>query len=161
MKAVLQRVSSASVRVGDEYEAAIGRGLLILLGVAEGDGADDARWLAEKCAGLRVFNDADGKMNLSVDAVNGEALVVSQFTLLGDCERGRRPSFTRAAQPAEAESLYSLFCDLLRSAGVPVKTGVFAAMMRVSLINDGPVTLLIDSRGGEVRGTGGGPGVRE
>lgn len=143
--AVVQRVSRASVRVGDEYEAGIGAGLVILLGVAQGDDDSDARWLAEKCASLRIFGDAEGKMNLGLDSVNGEALVISQFTLLGDCEKGRRPSFIRAADPPEADRLYQVFVDRLRNAGVTVRTGVFAAMMQVSLVNEGPVTLIVDS----------------
>jgi D-tyrosyl-tRNA(Tyr) deacylase len=149
--AVVQRVSSASVHVGESYAERIGPGLLILLGVARGDEDGDARWLAEKCASLRIFNDADGKMNLGLDAVGGEALVVSQFTLLGDCERGRRPSFTRAAEPAEADRLYMKFVEELRGRGVPVKTGVFAAMMRVALVNEGPVTILVDSAVRKIR----------
>lgn len=145
MLAVIQRVSRASVRVGEEYEASIGPGLVILLGVAQGDDDEDAGWLAEKCAGLRIFNDAEEKMNLGIDAIGGEVLVISQFTLLGDCEKGRRPSFTRAAPPAEADRLYQRFAEDLRARGVPVRTGVFAAMMQVSLVNEGPVTILIDS----------------
>jgi D-tyrosyl-tRNA(Tyr) deacylase len=143
--AVVQRVSRASVRVGEEYEASIGNGLLILLGVARGDDETDARWTAEKCASLRIFGDAEGKMNLSIDAVGGEALVISQFTLLGDCEKGRRPSFIRAADPAEADRLYQVFVESMRACGITVKTGVFAAMMQVSLVNEGPVTLIVDS----------------
>jgi D-aminoacyl-tRNA deacylase len=143
--AVVQRVSRASVRTGMEHEESIGPGILILLGVARGDDDLDADWLAEKCASLRIFNDAEGKMNLGLDAVRGSALVISQFTLLGDCERGRRPSFTRAAEPREAERLYERFVELLRAMGLTVATGVFGAMMQVSLINEGPVTLLIDS----------------
>lgn len=145
MIAVVQRVSRASVRVGEAYEARIGSGLLILLGIARGDDETDARWTAEKCASLRIFNDAEGKMNLALDGVGGEALVVSQFTLLGDCEKGRRPSFTRAADPREADRLYRIFVEDLRALGVRVRTGVFAAMMEVSLVNEGPVTLIVDS----------------
>lgn len=145
MLAVIQRVSRASVRVGEEYEASIGPGVLILLGVAQGDDESDARWLAEKCAGLRIFNDAEMKMNLDLGAVGGEALVISQFTLLADCEKGRRPSFTRAAPPAEADRLYQRFAEFLRAHGIGVRTGVFAAMMQVSLVNEGPVTILLDS----------------
>jgi D-tyrosyl-tRNA(Tyr) deacylase len=143
--AVVQRVSSASVRVGDDYEASIDRGLLILLGVAQGDTDEDARWLAEKCSTLRIFNDDDGKMNLGLDTVGGSALVISQFTLLGDCAKGRRPSFIRAADPREGDRLYELFASVLASLGVPVRKGIFGAMMEVSLVNDGPVTLIIDS----------------
>jgi D-tyrosyl-tRNA(Tyr) deacylase len=143
--AVVQRVSRASVRVGDDYEAEIGPGLLILLGVARGDDETDARWTAEKCASLRVFGDAEGKMNLGLDAVKGSALVISQFTLLGECEKGRRPSFIRAADPPEADRLYQVFVENLRAQGVTVRTGIFAAMMQVSLVNEGPVTLIVDS----------------
>jgi len=145
MLAVVQRVSRAAVRVGGDYEASIDHGLLILLGVAQGDTQEDARWMAEKCSTLRLFNDAEGKMNLALDAVRGSVLVISQFTLLGDCEKGRRPSFTRAADPEEADRLYELFASVLASLGVPVKKGIFGAMMEVSLINDGPVTLILDS----------------
>jgi D-tyrosyl-tRNA(Tyr) deacylase len=149
--AVVQRVSSASVRVGTTYEQRIGTGVLILLGVAQGDDDGDARWLAEKCASLRIFNDENGKMNLGLDAVGGEALVVSQFTLLGDCEKGRRPSFTRAAEPSEADRLYGKFVEELGGRGVPVRTGIFAAMMQVTLVNEGPVTLLVDSAAWKAR----------
>ena len=145
MLAVIQRVSSASVQVGDDYEAAIGAGLLILLGVAQEDDEEDARWLAEKCSTLRIFNDSDGKMNLGLDAVRGEALVISQFTLLGDCEKGRRPSFIRAGEPAKGNQLYEVFAGHLASLGVPVKKGIFGAMMKVSLVNEGPVTLILDT----------------
>lgn len=145
MLAVVQRVSSASVRVAPDYAASIGAGMLVLLGVAEGDDGDDARWLAEKCATLRIFSDADGKMNLGLLETKGSALVVSQFTLLGDCEKGRRPSFTHAAPPERAEALYRTFVDEMRKSGAVVETGIFAAMMQVSLVNDGPVTLLVDS----------------
>jgi D-aminoacyl-tRNA deacylase len=143
--AVVQRVSRASVRVGAEHDESIGPGIVILLGVAQGDGDVDADWLAEKCAGLRIWNDTDGKMNLGLDSVAGSALVISQFTLLGDCEKGRRPSFTRAAEPKEAERLYERFVARLRARGIAVATGVFGAMMQVSLTNEGPVTLLVDS----------------
>lgn len=152
MIAVVQRVSEASVRIGEEYEARIGAGLLILLGVARGDDEEDARWTAEKCASLRIFNDADGKMNLGLDAIGGEVLVVSQFTLLGDCEKGRRPSFIRAADPSDGDRLYELFVERLRARGIHVETGIFAAMMQVSLVNDGPVTLIVDSGPARRRG---------
>jgi D-tyrosyl-tRNA(Tyr) deacylase len=145
MLAVVQRVSSASVRVGSDYEASIGTGFLILLGVAQGDDEEDARWLAEKCATLRIMNDEQGKMNRGLDEVEGAALVVSQFTLLGDCERGRRPSFTAAADPETAERLYESFVQALERQGVQVRRGVFGAMMQVSLVNEGPVTLIVDS----------------
>jgi D-tyrosyl-tRNA(Tyr) deacylase len=146
MRAVLQRVSRASVEVDGAVVGAIGVGWLVLLGVARGDGDEDADRLAEKVAALRAFEDEAGKMNRSVAEVGGGVLVVSQFTLLGDCRAGRRPSFTEAAEPAEAERLYRRFADRLAATGLPVATGVFRAMMRVSLINDGPVTLLLDSR---------------
>jgi D-tyrosyl-tRNA(Tyr) deacylase len=146
MRAVLQRVSRASVEVDGAVVGAIGVGWLVLLGVAKGDGDEDADRLAEKVAGLRAFEDEAGKMNRSVAEVGGGVLVVSQFTLLGDCRAGRRPSFTEAAEPAEAERLYRRFADRLAATGLPVATGVFRAMMRVGLINDGPVTLLLDSR---------------
>lgn len=133
------------MRVAKDYEASIERGLLILLGVAQGDTEEDARWLAEKCSTLRIFNDGEGKMNLGLDTVGGSALVISQFTLLGDCEKGRRPSFVHAADPQEADRLYELFVSSLASLGVPVRKGVFGAMMEVSLVNDGPVTLILDS----------------
>lgn len=145
--AVVQRVSEAAVEiVTDPGKAArIGTGLMILLGVVEGDEEKDAAWLAAKCAALRIFRDEAGKMNRSVREVGGAALVVSQFTLSGDCRKGNRPSFIAAARSARAEPLYELFCEKLGAAGVPVETGVFGATMRVSLVNDGPVTLLVRS----------------
>jgi D-tyrosyl-tRNA(Tyr) deacylase len=146
MIAVVQRVSRAEVRVDGQVCGRIGRGLLILLGVAQDDGPEDVRWLAEKCAGLRIFNDPDGKMNLALADVGGAALVVSQFTLLGDCRKGRRPSFVRAAPPEKAKALYEDFVAHLRSLGVPTETGEFQAMMEVDLVNEGPVTLVVDSR---------------
>jgi D-tyrosyl-tRNA(Tyr) deacylase len=144
MLAVLQRVSQASVETEGHREA-IGPGVLVLLGVSQEDEEEDARWLAEKCATLRFFNDPEGKMNIGLDQIGGEALVISQFTLLGDCEKGRRPSFSHAAAPAEAERLYERFVEHLRGLGIRCRTGVFGAMMRVALINEGPVTLLLDS----------------
>ncbi|MBI1885312.1 MAG: D-tyrosyl-tRNA(Tyr) deacylase [Chloroflexi bacterium] len=146
MRAVIQRVSRAAVHVGDERVAAVGRGLLILVGVAQGDGEEDARKLARKCAELRIFSDADGKFNLSLLDVGGEALVVSQFTLLADSRKGRRPSFTDAAPPEEAEPLVNAFAQAMRDAGVPTQTGRFGARMRVEPVNEGPVTILLDSR---------------
>lgn len=148
MRALLQRVSEAAVSVGGEEVARIGPGLLVLLGVAQGDSAEDARYLAGKVAGLRIFEDEAGKMNRSVLEVGGEVLVVSQFTLLADCRKGRRPSFTAAAGPEEAEALYEVFVDELRERSVPVATGVFQAHMHVTLTNDGPVTILLESRPG-------------
>ncbi len=146
MKAVVQRVAKASVDVGGERIAAIGRGLLVLLGVAAGDAERDAEFLAEKIAGLRIFEDGDGKMNLSLRDVGGQILVVSQFTLLGDCRKGKRPSFTSAAPPGEAERLYEYFARRLKDMGVPIQTGRFRAMMDVALVNEGPVTLIVESR---------------
>ncbi len=146
MRAVLQRVSAAGVTVDGRSVGEIGAGLLILLGVAAGDGEEDARYLAEKTARLRIFEDADGRMNLSLTETGGEVLVVSQFTLLADCRQGRRPSFTRAAPPAEAASLYETYVARLRELGLTVATGIFQAMMEVRLVNQGPVTMLLDSR---------------
>jgi D-tyrosyl-tRNA(Tyr) deacylase len=146
MRAVIQRVSHASVTVDGRVVGEVGLGFLVLLGVGHGDGEADAAYLAEKIAGLRVFGDAEGKMNLALGDVGGGALVVSQFTLYGDTRRGRRPSFTDAAPPDEADRLYRVFCDLLAARGIPVARGVFQAHMRVALLNDGPVTLLLDSR---------------
>lgn len=146
MRAVVQRVSRASVEVDGQVVGAIETGWLVLLGVARGDVDDDARKLAEKVVGLRAFEDDQGKMNRSVGDVGGRLLVVSQFTLLGDCRAGRRPSFTDAADPAEADRLYRLFVDTTQALGVDTATGVFRALMKVSLVNDGPVTFLLDSR---------------
>lgn len=146
MRAVVQRVSRGEVRVGGATVGAVGRGLVVLLGVARGDGEADARLLADKVAGLRVFEDAGGKMNLALAEVDGGALVVSQFTLLGDARKGNRPGFTEAAPPEEGNALYERFCALLRDKGLPVATGVFRATMAVELVNDGPVTILLDSR---------------
>jgi D-tyrosyl-tRNA(Tyr) deacylase len=140
-------VSSASVEVDGKTVASIGRGLLVLLGVAEGDGERQAEWLADKIAGLRIFEDEAGKMNLSVQDVGGSALVVSQFTLLGDCRKGRRPSFSDAAPPEEADRLYQKFVERARAGGLRVETGVFQAHMGVHLVNDGPVTLVLDTEG--------------
>src|SRR5947209_8103348 len=145
MRAVLQRVSRARVVVGDEVVGEVGRGLLVLLGVAPGDTADDVRWLADKVVGLRVFADEQDKMNRSVVDVGGGVLVVSQFTLHGDCRKGRRPSFIGAAAPEVAVPLYEAFVDAVRALGVFVATGRFGAMMQVELVNDGPVTLILDS----------------
>jgi D-tyrosyl-tRNA(Tyr) deacylase len=146
MRAVVQRVSSASVTVAGEVTGQIGRGFLVLLGVEEGDGQADAVYMAQKIAGLRVFEDADGKMNLGLTDVGGAMLVVSQFTLLGDCRKGRRPSFIQAARPELADELYRAFCAEVRGQGIDVQTGRFQQHMDVELVNDGPVTLLIDSR---------------
>ncbi|MGD8627590.1 MAG: D-aminoacyl-tRNA deacylase [bacterium] len=144
MRAVVQRVSSARVRVEDETVGEIGRGFVILLGVSKGDTEAEARWLAKKCAGLRIFEDSEGLLNLGLGDVGGKALVVSQFTLYGDCEKGRRPSFTGAAPPEEAERLYRVFVGAMRAEGIEVQTGTFQAKMLVEINNDGPVTLIID-----------------
>lgn len=146
MRAVLQRVTRASVDVDGQVVGRIGPGWLVLLGVAKGDTDDDAGKLAEKVVNLRAFEDDQGKMNRSVREQGGAVLVVSQFTLLGDCRGGRRPSFTEAAEPVEAERLYLRFVENLRTAGLEAATGTFRAMMKVELVNDGPVTFLIDSR---------------
>ncbi len=146
MRAVVQRVRQASVSVAGEIVAQVDAGLLVLLGVARDDADDDARVLAEKTAHLRVFPDEAGVMNRSLLETGGAALVVSQFTLLGDARRGRRPSYVEAAPPDEARRLYEVFCARLRASGVTVATGVFQADMDVALVNHGPVTLLLDSR---------------
>ncbi|MBM3216033.1 D-tyrosyl-tRNA(Tyr) deacylase [Candidatus Poribacteria bacterium] len=145
MRAVIQRVSQASVVVDGKTQSSIGFGFVVLLGVADGDGEADIAYLAEKIAHLRVFPDDESRMNRSLLDVGGSALVISQFTLFGDCRRGRRPSFTDAARPEDANRLYEAFVEALRARGVPVETGVFQAHMEVSLVNDGPVTLLLDS----------------
>ena len=146
MRAVVQRVKRAQVTVEDRTTGTIGPGLLIFVGVAPGDGDAEARWLADKVANLRIMPDDAGKMNRSLLEAGGEALVVSQFTLYGDARKGRRPSFIRAAQGAEAEALYERVAELLRAVGIGTETGEFGAMMDVSLVNDGPVTILLDSR---------------
>jgi D-aminoacyl-tRNA deacylase len=145
MKACIQRVSSALVRVESETVGEIGRGFLVLLGVAAGDGPAELRWMVDKVIGLRVFDDGEGKMNLALADVGGELLVVSQFTLLGDCRKGRRPSFIDAAPPEMAERMYEEFVAAARAAGIRVATGKFRTHMAVELVNDGPVTLLLDS----------------
>ncbi len=146
MRLVIQRVRRASVTVGGEMKGRIGPGFLVLVGVQEGDGPEDVRYCAEKTAGLRVFEDAEGKMNLSLADVGGAVLAVSQFTLLADARHGRRPSFIAAARPETADPLYVDYCDALRGKGLTVETGVFRADMDVELVNQGPVTILIDSR---------------
>nr|BBH93863.1 D-aminoacyl-tRNA deacylase [Thermogemmatispora argillosa] len=145
MRALLQRVSYARVRVADEIVAEIGPGLLVLLGVTQSDGELEAKTLAEKIVHLRIFEDEAGKMNRSLLERRGEMLVVSQFTLYADARKGRRPSFTEAAPPAQAEPLIRSFQDLVRSYGVPVRSGIFGAHMLVELANDGPVTIWLDS----------------
>ena len=146
MRAILQRVSEARVQIDGASVGEIGRGLLVLLGVTKSDSAEQARWLADKIVSLRIFNDADGKMNLDLAEVGGAILVVSQFTLYGDCSKGRRPSFIDAAPPETAIPLYEEFIDAVKAHGIPTATGRFGAMMQVSLINDGPVTLILDSK---------------
>jgi D-aminoacyl-tRNA deacylase len=146
MRAVVQRVSRASVCVGGQTVSSIGKGLLVLLGVGKDDERKDVAWLAEKVVGLRVFEDAAGKMNLSLTEVGGELLVVSQFTLLGDVRKGKRPSFTDAMEPERANLLYQEFCAACRALSVEVSEGVFRAQMQVELLNEGPVTLLLDSK---------------
>ncbi len=146
MRAVLQRVSRADVSIEGRTVGEIGQGFVVLLGVAGGDGEQDAAFLADRILGMRVFADAQGRMNLALDKVNGELLVISQFTLLADTNSGRRPSFTRAASPDEARRLYEHFLLLVRQSGVKVETGEFGASMQVTLTNDGPVTIILDSR---------------
>jgi D-tyrosyl-tRNA(Tyr) deacylase len=146
MRAVLQRVTRASVTVGDEVTGQIERGLVVLLGVEQDDTDADAHQLADKTIQLRIFDDADGKMNLALPDVGGSVLVVSQFTLLGDCRKGRRPSFIQAAAPELAERLYETFVAAIGVQGIRVATGRFRAMMQVELVNDGPVTIMLDSR---------------
>ena len=145
MKAVLQRVSSAKVEIDGKTIGKIGKGLMILLGVVQGDGVDEADFLAEKAAGLRIFEDENGKMNQSLLDIQGEMLVVSNFTLCADARHGRRPSFTGAAAPAEAKSLYERFIAASKDTGIPVQTGEFGADMLVSIENDGPVTIILDT----------------
>jgi D-aminoacyl-tRNA deacylase len=145
VRAVVQRVSRASVKVDGRVTGRIERGVVILVGVAKGDTEADAVWLAEKCVHLRIFENEDGKFDKSLLDIRGAALVVSQFTLFGDCRRGRRPDFTGAAEPKLAESLYERFVECIRESGAEVQTGVFRAMMQVEIHNDGPVTLILDS----------------
>lgn len=146
MRAVIQRVTAADVQVDHEIVGRIGPGLLVLLGIARSDEEKDADYLADKVVNLRIFEDDEGKMNRSLLETGGELLVVSQFTLLGDCRKGRRPSFVEAAPPERAEQLYEYFVDQLRLKGINVSTGRFQAMMAVSLVNDGPVTLIVESK---------------
>ena len=145
MKAVIQRVSSASVEVDGQVVGSIALGILVLLGVENGDEKRDADRLADKIVALRIFEDEAGKMNRSLLEVGGELLAVSQFTLAGNCSKGRRPSFDTAAPPAEANRLYELFVEAIKQRGIPVQTGIFQAMMQVSLVNDGPVTFILES----------------
>lgn len=146
MRAVIQRVSRASVSVDGEKVSSIAKGLLVLLGVAENDDISDAKYLADKTAGLRIFEDNEGKMNLPVTDIDGEVLVISQFTLFGDCRKGRRPSFIEAARPEKAVELYETYVSALTDLNLKPQTGVFQAHMEVELVNDGPVTILLDSK---------------
>lgn len=145
MRCVVQRVTRASVRVEGETVGKIGAGLLILFGVGEKDAPSDLDWMVEKIVGLRIFEDEEGKMNRSVQEAGGEMLLVSQFTLYGDCRKGKRPSFSSAAPPEQAKVLFEQAVEKVREYGIHVETGVFQAQMQVELVNDGPVTLLIDS----------------
>lgn len=145
MRAVVQRVKKSSVKANGEIVGQIGPGLLVLLGVAKGDGVKEVDYLAKKILNLRIFEDEDGKMNRSLLEIGGELLAVSQFTLLADCRKGRRPSFIAAAEPEKATELYEQFVERVRQNGVAVQTGRFRAMMEVALINDGPVTIIIES----------------
>ena len=146
MRAVVQRVSRASVKVNGEFTGQISEGLLVLLGVAQEDVESDADYLAAKIAGLRIFEDREGKMNRSVAEIGGAVLAVSQFTLFGDVRRGKRPSFDAAARPERAQALYDYFVACLRALGLPCETGRFQEMMEVELVNQGPVTILLDSK---------------
>lgn len=146
MKVLIQRVTRGSVSVSGQTVGSISRGLVVLLGVAAGDTEKDVEYLAQKTAGLRIFPDQDGKFNLSVQDIRGELLIISQFTLLADTRKGRRPAFTGAAPPDEAERLYNYYVNLMRDTGLKVETGQFQQHMLVEIINDGPVTILLDSR---------------
>ena len=146
MRAVVQRVREADVTVEGSVTGAIERGLMVLLGVEYGDDESDARYMADKISGLRIFEDSDGKMNLSVKDVFGKILAVSQFTLLGDVRKGKRPSFSKAARPEDARRLYRYFIDLLSEGDIEVQEGIFQAEMMVRILNDGPVTILLDSK---------------
>lgn len=146
MRAVVQRVKSAEVLVNDKSIGRIGKGLLVFIGIGRGDSEEDLSFFASKLPDLRIFEDSSGKFNLSLKEVRGEMLVVSQFTLYGDCRKGRRPSFTEAEEPTIAKDLYERLVLKLREQGIPVQTGEFQAKMEVHLVNDGPVTLLLDSR---------------
>ena len=146
MRAVIQRVLESSVTVDGQVVGAIGQGLMVLLGVEEGDTEKEVQYMADKILGLRIFEDTDGKMNHSIQEVSGELLAVSQFTLMGDARKGRRPSYSNAARPEEANRLYEHFVQTIRDKGTKVETGVFQADMKVALVNDGPVTILLDSQ---------------
>jgi D-aminoacyl-tRNA deacylase len=146
MRAVIQRVKSAQVIVNEKIIGSIGFGLLVLLGISRQDNCDDADYLVEKTINLRIFDDQDGKMNRSLLDLGGEMLIVSQFTLIADCRKGKRPSFTAAAEPGEAKKLYQYFIERVKEKGIAVATGEFQALMEVGLINNGPVTILMDSK---------------
>lgn len=146
MRAVIQRVKRASVRVDGDVAGEIGKGLLVLVGVGKDDAEDDARFIADKLSVLRIFEDSEGRMNLSVRDIGGSVLVVSQFTLFADCRKGRRPSFIDAGDPEQARRLYGQVIDFLKQSGVPTSEGIFQASMEVELVNDGPVTILLDSK---------------
>ena len=146
MRAIVQRVTRASVVIAGERVGEIGVGLVVLLGITHDDTPERAHWLADKVSGLRIFNDADGKMNRDLGDVNGAMLIVSQFTLYGDCRKGKRPSFIDAAPPTIAIPLYEAFINGVKALGIPVATGEFGADMKVELVNDGPVTLIVDSK---------------
>ena len=145
MRCVIQRVKKASVEVGEEMVGRIGAGLLVFLGIGAHDQDKDVSWMAEKILGLRIFEDEEGKMNKSVQDVGGEILLVSQFTLYGDCRKGKRPSFSEAASPQTGKVIYEQMIDVLKASGLKMETGIFQAHMEVSLCNDGPVTMLLDS----------------
>jgi D-aminoacyl-tRNA deacylase len=145
LRLVVQRVSAARVTVHEKVRGAIGGGLLVLIGITEDDGYNQVEWAADKICNLRIFNDDEGKMNLSLQEVGGEVLLVSQFTLYGDARRGRRPSFVHAARGGEAEAVYGQVIDAIEARGIACSTGEFGAVMQVSLVNDGPVTILLDS----------------
>ena len=146
MKALLQRVTGASVSVAGEVVGSIGQGIVVLVGVANGDTEKDMQYLAEKTTGLRIFGDDEGKLNLSVMDINGELLLISQFTLIADTRKGRRPSFIEAAPPAQAEEIFQQFVEQVRGTGLKVETGRFQQYMQVEILNDGPVTIMLDSR---------------
>jgi D-tyrosyl-tRNA(Tyr) deacylase len=145
MRAVVQRVIRARVSVQGKIVGEIGHGMLVLLAAGKGDGPEQVKWMADKLSGLRIFADEDGKMNLGLSQVGGSMLVVSQFTLYGDCRKGKRPSYAMSAHPEAAAELYASFVDTLRGMNIPVQEGIFGAMMQVELVNDGPVTVIVDS----------------